>query len=94
MDTANKLFAEIAADPIRRRAKIAELSKRQTISFWVTMLIILLTISAIWTESASARWGVLCIVLCLFTLFKCESDLRLLRVVERLQEGKDEKPLA
>ena len=94
MDTANKLFAEIAADPIRRRAKITELSKRQLISFWVTMLISVLTIPAIWTESTSGRWGVLFIVLSLLTLFKCESDLRLLRVVERLQEGKDEKPAA
>ena len=85
-------FEEMAADPIRRRAKIADLSWRRTLIFWCALVMAVAAIFASWGGkdagvifAAAVAWSI---------CFKMESDLRLLRVIERLQKGGDAKPTA
>jgi len=85
-------FDEMAADPIRRRARITDLSWRRTLIFWCAMVMAVAAIFSSWSGKdagvifgAAVAWSI---------AFKMESDLRLLRVIERLQKGGDAKPTA
>ncbi len=85
-------FEETAADPMRRRAKIAELSWRRTLIFWCAVVMTAAASMEVWTDkgaggvfAAAAGWSI---------CFKLDSDLRLLRVVERLQKCTDATPTA
>jgi hypothetical protein len=98
------MFEEMAADPIRRRAGIASLSLRCTIIFWCAMTTTTCALvgsfaslaarraaagsvstgsvgAALLVFAAAVHWGI---------CFKMGSDLRLLRVIERLQSGGDD----
>ena len=89
----------MAADPGRRRAAIADLSKRRTILFWCATLI---TVCAVLSACASGMAGkpavssalLLCAALEWIVVFKFDSDLRLLQVIEKLQRSREEKPAA
>ena len=84
-------FERTAADPLRRRAAIGDLSRRRTILFWCALVSSVCAIvgsfsgksalAGLWF--AAAVQGSIC--------FKFESDLRLLRVIERLHVGGNDK---
>jgi hypothetical protein len=85
-------FDEIAADPIRRRSAIADRSWRRTLigsCAWVTSIAALV---GILTGGRGAIAGVFCATILWGIFTKEQSDLRLLRVIERLQKSGDEKP--
>ena len=82
-------FADMAADPIRRRTAIAGLSKRLTMMFWCSMLMAVLALLECWNGKATD--AILGAAVFFSICFKVESDLRLLMVTERLETDKDEK---
>jgi hypothetical protein len=77
-------FDEVAADPIRRRAKIADLSTRRAVVFWCAMVIGVAAIVECW--EGKGAMGVFAAATAYTICLKMESDLRLLRVIERLQK--------
>jgi uncharacterized membrane protein len=87
-------FDEMIADPIRRRAKIADLSKRRILIFWCAVVISVCAIVEMWSGGTAAIGGVFAAAVSWSIGMKMESDLRLLRVIERLQKDKDEKTTA
>lgn len=84
-------FDEMAADPIRRRAAIANLSWRRTLVSCVGLVMTLLAMIEICSKDNGAIVAVFSAVFATSTSFKMESDLRLLRFIERLQKGGDEQ---
>jgi hypothetical protein len=93
-------FERTAADPLRRRAAIGDLSLRRTILFWcalVTTACALVVgacalvgrlsgssaVAAALYFAAAVHWS---------SVFKFESELRLLRVIERLHVSRNEEP--
>ena len=80
-------FERTAADPLRRRVAIGDLSQRRTILFWCALVIFVCAIvgsfsgksamAGLWF-AAAVQWSI---------CFKFECDLRLLRVIERLHIG-------
>jgi hypothetical protein len=87
-------FDEIAADPIRRRAKIADLSWRRTLLGCCALVMMVAALTGMWSGGRGAIGGVFAAAISFSILLRHESDLRLLRVIERLQKGRDEKPTA
>jgi hypothetical protein len=87
-------FDEIAADPIRRRAKIADLSKRRIIFFWSAIIMSIAVITEIWGGKAGAIGGVFAGAIIWSIGMKIESDLRLLRTIDRLKKDKYDKTTA
>jgi hypothetical protein len=87
-------FDEMAADPIRRRAKIADLSWRRTLIGCCALVIMLAALFEMWGGGKGAIGGVFAAAISWGTFIKHESDLRLLRVIERLHKGSDERPVA
>ena len=85
-------FAEIAADPARRHAAIADFSRLRTKLFWCASFVSLCAVASILVSESTG------VVLTFFAaiqwifVFKFESDLRLLRVIDRLH--RDEKTKA
>ena len=80
-------FQRIATDPLRRRAAIDDLSQRRTILFWCALVSSVCAIVDGFSGkpamaglyfAAAVQWGI---------SFKFESDLRLLRVIDRLDVG-------
>jgi len=85
-------FAETAADTTRRAAAITDLSIRRTILFWCACMVSVATIaSSFGSRPAGGAWA-FCAAFQWMLVFKFESDLRLLRVIDRLQ--RDDKTLA
>jgi|ERR1039457_2182458 hypothetical protein len=95
---SNKWFEETAADPARRRAAIGDMSKRCTILFWCAMVISACVIISIFASNMSGKPGnsflIFPAAVIWSIVFKVESDLRLLQVIERLHGSEDEKPTA
>lgn len=87
-------FDEMAADPIRRRARIASLTKRRPFMFCCVMVIFVCAVIEMWNGEKRAISEVFAAAIFWGVFIKQESDLRLLRVIDWLQKGKDEKPLA
>jgi len=85
-------FDEIAADPVRRRAKIVELSRSRTLFFWCFITASIGALFCIWTGRASG--SILAAALLYGVVVRLESDLRLLRVVERLQKDLNDRHVA
>ena len=79
-------FDEMAADPIRRRAKIADLSWRRTLIACCALVIMFAAVAEMWSGGKGAMGGVFASAISWGTIIKYESDLRLLRVIERLQK--------
>jgi hypothetical protein len=88
----DKKFDDMAADPMRRPAAIVDLYRRRAVLFWLAIIISVCATVFSWIRETS---GLLFYAAVLWSLvLKLDSDLRLLRVVERLQKGSDEKPVA
>jgi hypothetical protein len=90
----DEAFDETAADPILRRAKIVDLSRRRTLIGCCALVIMVAAIAEMWSGDKGATGGVFAAAIAWGIFIKHESDLRLLRVVERLHKGSDEKPTA
>jgi threonine/homoserine/homoserine lactone efflux protein len=78
-------FSETAADPMRRLAAITDLTNRRTILFWCACVISLVTIASSFGSKPAGGALALCAAIQWMLVFKFESDLRLLRVIDRLQ---------
>ena len=87
-------YDEMAADPIRRRAQIASLAKRRPFVFCGVMVIFVCALVEMWDGEKRAISEVFATAIFWGIYIKQESDLRLLRVIDWLQKGKDEKPSA
>jgi uncharacterized membrane protein len=87
-------FDEMVADPIRRRAQIASLSKRRTIIFICALLLVVFATLGVWLGSKAAAGGVLTAAISISISLKIESDLRLLRTIERLDKDTHDKTTA
>jgi hypothetical protein len=83
-------FDAMATDPIRRRAQIADLSKRRVMIFWCAVVISICAIAGSWNGKATG--AIFAAAVSWSVGMKMDSDLRLLRVIERLQKGKDGNP--
>ena len=89
-------FDEMIADPVRRRAKIADLSWRRTCIGFFAIGVTVCAVASAWCSKGAGGMGGVAISFAAawIIFFKTESDLRLLRTIERLQKDKDEKPAA
>ena len=93
-------FDKIAADPIRRRAAIADFSKRRSIIGICAMVISACVVLELWCGSKTpaggvvAAGGVFAAAVNWSICFKMESDLRLLRAIDRLEKILHERPVA
>jgi hypothetical protein len=84
-------FDEMAIDPARRREGIADLSSRRTIILWCAVGMTSLALVFFFANRAAggaAAVGFAAAVQWMLA-FKFESELRLLRVVERLHRDRD-----
>ena len=92
---ADKRFEETAADPARRRAAITDLSKRRSIIGICAMVLSVCGMLELYSSSKSAAAGVFFAAAINWGIcFKMESDLRLLRAIDRLEKSSDERPVA
>jgi hypothetical protein len=87
-------FDRMAVDPVRRRTKIAELTWRRTLIGSCAFVMMLAALVGIWSGGRGAMGGVFAAAITWGSFIRIESDLRLLRIVESLQKGGDEKPTA
>lgn len=87
-------FDKIVANPIRRRAQIASLSKRRTIIGICATVISACAILELWSGGKLSAGGVFAATVNWSICFKMESDLRLLRAIDILQKSSDDKPVA
>lgn len=83
-------FADMAFDPERRRATIAGLSQRRTIIFWIAMFMFALGLLESWQKQLTLPTGTSFMGLLFISIvFKMESDLRLLKVIEWREQVND-----
>jgi len=78
-------FAETAADPVRRLAAITDLASRRTILFWCACVASFAAIASSFGSKPAGGALAFCAAIQWMLVFKFESDLRLLRVIDRLQ---------
>ena len=81
----NLKFEETAADPMRRAVAIADLSNRRAILFWCACVVTLAAVASSFSSKPVGGVLALCAAIQWMLVFKFESDLRLLRVIARLQ---------
>jgi len=89
-------YVEMATDPIRRRNEIKTLSTRRILFL---VIVALMAFGAIggscsgWNgrQSGLAFFG---LIVSWSGLVQAETHLRLLKIVEKLQKGRDDKPTA
>ena len=91
---ADMRFEEMAADPARRRAAITDFSKRRNIIGICAMVISACAILELWSGGKAAAGGAFAAAVNWSICFKMESDLRLLRAIDRLQKDSNDKPVA
>jgi hypothetical protein len=91
----NKWFEETAADPARRRAAIADFSKRRTILFCCALMSTICTLAMFFTSTNSLIQALMCLsaFLSWFVVLSLGSDLRALKLVDRFFSRR-EKPAA
>jgi hypothetical protein len=79
-------FVATAADPARRSTAIADLTKKHRKLSVIAIIILLgfFGICIFGSRQPDVAF-VLVVIIPMMQLYKCESDLRLLRVIERLQ---------
>jgi uncharacterized protein YybS (DUF2232 family) len=86
-------FVSKATNPASRAAEIVVLTKRRKISHWVVFIATIAYVMFGSLESKEASATTLLIICILWaSYFKLESDLRLLRIIDRIQ--KNERPVA
>lgn len=94
----DKWFEQAATEPARRRAAIADFSKRRNILFWCAMVITLCALLSAFASDMAGKSGGFALLFSAAVIwsivFKFESELRLLQVIEKLLGKSDEKPLA
>ncbi len=78
-------FAETAANTSRRAAAITDLSNRRAKLFWGACVGSLATIASTFARSEPDGALAFLAAILWMLVFKFESDLRLLRVIDRLQ---------
>ena len=79
-------FVATAVDPVRRRTAIAELARRRNISMWIVAVLTIAFFGfCIFGSRQPDAYFIFIVFLAWIQLFKHESDLKLLRVVDRLQ---------
>jgi predicted MFS family arabinose efflux permease len=83
-------FLAAVADPARRSTAIARLSKRRTMLSWTVCILTLGFFAFCLASKPPDSFAVFMLLVLWMFLFGCESDLRLLRVIERLKSN--EKP--
>lgn len=92
-DKADDAFIQAAADDTMRPALIKSTARRRTLLFWCAVVITLCALGMIFaelnnrannSEVAGVEFGVA--VMTWMQVFKCESDLRLLKLVEKLKK--------
>jgi hypothetical protein len=86
-------FDEMAADPARRRQGIARITLRRDVMCWCAVGMTLVALPFFFSNRSPAGAAAVCFAAAVqwMLLFKFESDLRLLRVFERLHEVGNEK---
>lgn len=92
-------FARTAADPIRREAAIRDLSHRRAILFWSALVTTACALVVVACSFVSHLSGNTAVAATLYfaaavhwsLVFKFESELRLLRVIERLYVARNDK---
>ena len=87
-------FDEMVADPIHRSAKIADLALRCKLIWWCAVILIVCAGLETYLGAKTAAGAVLCAAIILSICLKMDSDLRLMKAIDRLQKDKDEKPTA
>jgi hypothetical protein len=87
-------FDKMAADSVRRSARITSLTKRRSIMVWCVMGSLVLAGAELLNGGKGAVNAVFMTPILWGVLINVESDLRLLRAIDWLQKGKDEKPPA
>ncbi len=81
----DEMFTRTATDTIRRRESIADLTRRRKILFWVALTTSLLMVaSSFGNKPMSAGLGLATAVQWML-VFKFESEIRLLKVIDHLQ---------
>jgi hypothetical protein len=90
-------FERMAADPARRREGIADLSSRRNIMFWCATGMTLCALVTFFMSFGNASRGSAAAgftaAIQWILLFKYESELKLLRVVDRLHPGENGNPV-
>jgi hypothetical protein len=85
----DKHFEQTAADPVRRRQAISRLSWRRDLMFWCAVGTTLCALATFYLSLQRERGGAAAAgfvaAVQWMLLFKFESDLRLLRVIEGLR---------
>lgn len=91
----DKQFEQMATDPVRRREAIAGLSWRRDVMFWCAVGVTLCALATFFISLQKERGGAAAIgfvaTVQWMLLFKFDSDLRLLRVIERLRLSENNK---
>lgn len=88
----DKHFEEMAVAPVRRRAAIADLSRRRSIIGICAMVFTVVAILELWSGGGkAAAGGAFAAAVNWSICFKMESDLRLLRAIDRLQKDFGER---
>ena len=77
-------FTEAAADPVRRLAAITDLTSRRACLFWCACVMSLATIASSFGSKPAGGGLAVAAAIQWMLVFKYESDLRLLRVIDRL----------
>jgi hypothetical protein len=91
---SDEQFDQIVADPVRRRTAIADRSKIRAFFFWCAGLLTLLS-GASSVEGGKPPVGPFFFSAFFWIFyFKSESELRLLRAIERLYQDKESKTAA
>jgi len=85
-------FVDMAVDGTRRRAAIADLSRRRTLMFWCACVGAVLSPVAIFCGGPTGAVLGIGALTQWMIVFRFESDLRLLSVIERLQDGERQSP--
>ena len=89
----DKQFEQMATDSVRRGEAIVSLSLRRDVMFWCAVVVTLCALATflLSVHSAGAGPAAMGFVAAVqwMLLFKFESDLRLLRVIERLRLSED-----
>ena len=92
----DKWFEETAADPARRRAAIADYSRRRIILFWCAVLSSVCAIAIFLVPShhpgGEGMVGFLAAMMWIVGM-KVDSDLRVLKMIDKFYR-RDEKPAA
>jgi hypothetical protein len=86
-------FDEMAADPTRRREGIARITLRRDVMCWCAVGMTLVALPFFFSNRSPAGGAAIGFAAAVqwMLLFKFESDLRLVRVIDRLLKIRDEK---